>query len=463
MLERLLRQFLQYQITLKKWTVFQCLNFLFNRAGDDGVLAELAAWKDSDETAERHFQTGASRVLERKLPHRAIALSLRTMADYDPSAGRIPSSTFMPWSLAFEQLSQKALETEEQIADLLGISANEIIVDWPHASPVKENPDIWVTDPSGAGTLVRVNRYFDSEQLANAYRDVKMTGWVFCEPDMRERVAAATAYILHENHDLFPGSEALRRAKVSITGYSNALTEIGSGKGTTGTAIASNLLSINSGGATIRPPPAAFLVSLDCLSEGDAAAAAARLSASFAECGLSRFHYDDLQAAVLVLKFLVLHCKIFNRALEFRNAISNNEDRFQTHLVQFLEAVPDFAKLFTVEKHTAAAAGYTDLIIRSRRTQRQPIIVELKSDLSSFEKLYDAHAGQSLHYAERDYGRVTFLYCQYKSTAAVRLSDTLVVRRNVNSRSPLVTICVAQHAFADRPSDGGATTIPAQK
>jgi HD superfamily phosphohydrolase len=205
LLERLLREFLQFHISFAGWKVGECLKFLFDRAGDDAVLAKIADWEPPADVepyrrdaARSRFRDVASRILDRHLPQRALAISFRTMLDYQPQSGRMPTSTFLPWSLALDDLEQRPLDIEDRILSTLGDRANrEVFVDYPLSNPVNEDPDIWVEDRSRPGELLRINRYFHAEQLSNAYRDVKMTAWVFSDKDLKERVAAAAACSLY--------------------------------------------------------------------------------------------------------------------------------------------------------------------------------------------------------------------------------------------------------------------------
>ncbi|MDX7952923.1 HD domain-containing protein [Lichenihabitans sp. Uapishka_5] len=457
-LERLLREFLQYQKSVRGRSLEWCLAFILNRGGDDAVLDRLAEWEDENTEAQENFRTRAKRILDRKLPQRAFAISLRTLADYNRQAGRLPSATFIPWSLAFEDIAQNNLEIEDSIQAYLQGGKDRIYVDWIGSNPVKENPDIWVHDPSFVGTLLRVNHYFDVEQLSNAYRDVKLTGWVFCDDELKTDVAAATAYTLYEKYDLLPGPEALRRAKISKNSYHEALQALGRRIGSHADAHVANLLDA-SPQRVLRPPMNSFLPPLVSLDQNERALAATSLAGKFAASGLQRHYYDDFQFALIVLEFLVRHQVAFYRHPMFKDPVPRkNEERFQNHLMDFLRSQADFLQICEVSEHNVAAGGFTDVVVGSKDKNRRPVVVELKSAETDLAEQYENHAGQPLQYAEANYGRVALLYCQFASKASMRPADTLDLRSNV-SASNQVTICLGQRAFADVPSAGGATTV----
>lgn len=459
-MERLLRQFLQYQKGVRRRSLAWCLRFLVERGGDDAVLDRLSRWDEGDADADENFRRRADRILDRDLPQRALALSLRTLADFQRDVGRLASATFNTWSLAFEDIAQNTLDIEDGIDGLLDPRGDGgIYLDWVASNPVKENPDIWVHDPSSPGTLLRVNRYFDVEQLSNAYRDVKLTGWIFCDRERKADVAAAAAYVLHERYDLLPGPEAFRRAKVPENDHAAALRVLRTRIDDRAKSLVDNLLG-TSGPRAIKPPPGAWLSALAALDEAERLPAAGKLSDKVAACGFPRNFYDDFQFALVVLEFLVRHQVTFNRHAIFAHSIPyGNEKRFQGHLRDFLSGDKDFSLICTVEEHTSASGGSVDLVVRSKDRNRRPVIVELKSEKSGHEKQYESHAGQPLQYAEAGYGRVTILYCQYASEASVRPADTLDVRKN-DADSPQLAICLGQRAFASVPSAGGATTVP---
>jgi hypothetical protein len=464
LLERLLREFLQFHIRFVGWKIRDCLIFLFDRAGDDAMLARVAGWeppKDLDpdigNAAQRRFRDVANRIFDRRLPQRALAISFRTMADYQPEIGRMATSTFHPWSWALDDLEQRSLDVEDRIVTGLGDEAKrEVFVDYPLSNPVKENPDIWVEDRSRPGELLRINRYFHAEQLSNAYRDVKMTTWVFSDRDSRAHVAAATAYSLYADYDLLIGSEALRLAKISLSSYATALGELQISDD--GDTPVRDLLLQSGDQRHIAAPPARFLPHLDVL-QGTALDVATRLSRQLTEARLPRAAYEDLDAAIALIKFLLLHCNTYNRHADFRASIAGqNEARFQRHLRAFLESKEDFNQLFRIDEGSRMGGGATDLVIRATSTKAPPTVVELKSGQERFDRIYDQHAGQSQQYASSQYGRVTFLYAQYASREAVLISDTVQVRRNQFSGSPQATICLGQQAFWEVPSAGGDTT-----
>jgi len=334
----------------------------------------------------------------------------------------------------------------------------DIIVDWPQANPVKERPDIWVNDPQDSdGPLYRVNHFFDVEQLSNAYRDVKQVGWIFTWPEHQSIVAAAAASQLTKRFDLLPGSEAFRRAKVSQASLDQGRYQLSARLPPGPDLDAINNLSVATG-KPIRPPPEIFEAQTR-LEPQERIAVGARLAPQIAAAGIDRAYYDDLYAALEVLKILLTHCITYNRHNVFRDDISpENEARFQKHLLEFCSNDERCNQLFNIAEGSHLSGGITDVLFHLKGITQRTVVVELKSSPETITSLYDKHGGQPLQYAEASLSRFSVLYCQYADNNAIAVADTMQVRHNTAPESPSATFCLGQKAFWEIPSKLGRSS-----
>jgi hypothetical protein len=456
LLERLLRQVVMHLKHNMMWNDSKILKFLLDPSGDDGILARICDGLPGDDGT---LAGVAERIIDRRLPVRALAISQRTMAEYEGAEMRPKTSFLLPWNVAETELSIAPYEFESAVCEMASLRpGQDILVDWPHANPVKERPDIWVRDPLDSdGPLYRVNHFFDVEQLSNAYRDVKQVGWIFTWPEHQAIVAASAGAQIARRFDLVPGAEAFRRAKVTQESLESAKQRLLAtlSPGPDREAVATLCVTT---GQTIRPPPAIFN-GLPSLNEQERETVGRRLSVGVAEAHVDRAYYDDLFVAVEVLKILMRHCIIYNRHQFFRlNIAPGNEARFQSHLLDFCNADERCARLFALNESARKAGGITDLMFVSRGPSARTVVVELKSAEEPLASLYGKHAGQPLQYAEAGLARFSVLYCQYASDAAQSPADTLEVRRNTAEGSAMAVFCLGQKAFWDVPSSLGKTS-----
>ncbi len=450
LLERLLRQSLMHLKTNMGWDEAAILRLMFDPSGDDGLLGRIQAGLPGDDGSLADL---ASRILDRRLPVRAIAISQRTMAEFDGAEMRPKTSFLLPWALAEEELAGEPESFEDAICGMTGLRpGKDVLVDWPRANPVKERPDLWVSDPQdGDGPLYRVNHFFDVEQLSNAYRDVKLVGWVFAWPEDKAAVAAAAGAQLANRFDLQPGPEAFRRAKVSQAALDDARDRLVTTLPPGPERDAVNGLCLSTG-QTIRPPPEIF-GNLAGLRVQDATAVATRLAKAIADARLDRAYYDDLFVAVEVLKTLLVHCVVYDKHAVFKDDVApGNERRFQQHVLDYCRKDERCCNLFEVTEATKAAGGITDLLFTTKKGRRETVVVELKSSGKAARELYQSHAGQPMQYAAKGFARVSLLYCQYADDLAVAVADTLDVRANAPGASTLAVLCLGQQAFWDVPS-----------
>src|SRR5207237_6823246 len=101
----------------------------------------------------------------------------------------LKAETFQPWTSAATALRDEPVRIDRDICGIGGFKvAEDLFIDFPHSNPVKEDPEVWVSDATDPDAIHRVNRYFDAEQLSNAYRDVKQVAWIFSDGPTRENV-----------------------------------------------------------------------------------------------------------------------------------------------------------------------------------------------------------------------------------------------------------------------------------
>ena len=464
--ERLLRQRLGLGISKQHWGAKEVLDFLFNPAGDDAVLWSLRT-EELEEDTEHRVKAFADRVLLRELPQRALALSPRLLVDYDKNLSKMTSAAAVPWDSADTYLRENATKMEAWICKVIGLAhGDQVYVDLPVSNPIKENPDIWVLDKIERSRLVRVNHYFDAEQLANAYQNVKQVAWIFSGRADRAKVAAAAAVFLASRFDLLIGIEAFRQAKLTRKEFLEAVAALNSSFNSTEKEAANNLILFNASKQTIRSVPGQFETALIDWDAGERSLAAARLAEGFANVGVSRTFYSDFLAALLLLSFLARHAKLPAMSPEI-DAMPHltKEARFQAHLIKFLSSNGDFCQLFRAKEHTAAAGGFTDVIIESLNENARDIVIELKSEERPFLSIVEAHAGQPCRYAEdMSFGRVSFLYSQFADESFHSVADTLLVRKPKDcEKAPHAIICLGTKGFLKQPSASavGKATVSA--
>ncbi|MGO8920290.1 MAG: HD domain-containing protein [Stellaceae bacterium] len=463
LLQRLLAQRVQFGREVQGWGLPQIFDFLYAPGGDDHVLGLLASEKSLEEAGD-HFAQLARRILDRQLPMRALAISAATMTESAPRGDAIETAEFMPWQAAEDELSQNTHGLETRICQLTGLTVGQdIIVDWPLGNPIREDPDIWVSDPADASSVKRVSSYFNVEQLSNAYRSTKQVAWVFADPAQVPQVAAASAIALQEAYDLVAHQEAFNRAKVGRRAIATFFDEIRKRDDASLTAVVNNLTSSSADARTMRPTPSMIARALQKLEATERTEASSRIAGQIANAGLSRSFYDHLFIANQVLTILLNHCHTYYRHRDFADSMApRNEAHFQSHLKAFCEHDERCQNLFELREAEKAGGGNVDLVFSWKRRESvyPDVVVELKSELIDFTSQYDTHAGQPFQYTGRNFGRVSLLYVQFRSEASVRIGDTLQARKNQHEASPQVVLCLAQQAFAARPHEGGKTSAP---
>lgn len=465
-LERILVQRVQYGRDEQSWIHKDIFDLLYAPAGDDYVLGKLTEDRYLPNIGD-HFSSMAARILTRRLPVRALAISPLTMAEAVPQGDSIDSAQFMPWQAAEDELgpgTQGTVDFETRVCELTNLQfGHDVIIDWYLPNPIREDPDIWVADAADGHTVKRVSSYFNVEQLANAYRSTKQVAWVFADSETASRVAGAAAITLGERYDLIPNRDGFTRAKIPVHSVDPFFDELLS-KSDDLRDIIANIRSTSIDRRILRPPARILARGLLALDENERMHVGARLSRQVAEAKLARAFYNDLYVANQVLGILLKHCKAFYRDALFSKPVSHqNERRFQNHLRAFCETDSECCTLFNVTAKPESERGTLDLLFQAKTpsTDYPSVVVELKSDpAEEYGRQYEAHAGQPFQYAGAHHGRVSILYVQFKSDASVRMADTIQVRANAHEQSQQLVFCLGQQAFADVPSALGQTSVP---
>jgi hypothetical protein len=310
-----------------------------------------------------------------------------------------------------------------------------------------------------------VSRYFNVEQLSNAYRSTKQVAWIFASPQIAANVAGAAAISLHRAYDLIPGRDAFNKAKISWRSVETFFNSLKVATDDDTRQIIANIESTAADEQVARPPAKLFASALQVINNIDERElASTRLARQVALCGLPRSFYNHLFVANQVLQVLTRHCFAYYRDPLFKEQVPRgNEKRFHRHLRTFCEGDARCAEVFQVRSAEEAGGGEVDLIFawKGRDRPYPEVVVELKSEPSDFESLYTAHAGQPFQYTGKAYSRVSILYVQFRSEASVKIADTFQARRNSAESSPQVALCLGQQVFADVPSAGGRTSVAA--
>jgi HD superfamily phosphohydrolase len=457
LLQRLLLQRIQIGREDESWGLPEIFDLLYAPGGDDYVLGYLS------NSSNEHFAQLACRILDRKLPARALAISATSMGT-TPRAEATDVSTFLPWQLAEDELSRSTVDLESAVCNLLNLQfGKDIIVDWYLPNPIREDPDIWVSDPADEATIWRVSRYFNVEQLSNAYRSTKQVAWIFASPEIAANVAGAGAISLHRAYDLIAGRDAFNLAKIPWRSVEMFFDKLKVGADDDTKQIIANVESTSADEQVTRPTAKLFASALQVIDDVDEREVASKRPArQVALYGLPRSFYNHLSVANQVFQVLTRHCFAYYRHPLFKEQIPRgNEKRFHGHLLSFCESDSRCGEVFRVRSAEEAGGGEVDLIFawKGRDRPYPEVVVELKSEPSDFESSYEAHAGQPFQYAGKAYSRVSILYVQFRSEASVKIADTFQARRNSAEGSPQVVLCLGQHAFADVPSAGGKTSV----
>lgn len=437
------------------------LALLYGPCGDDGLLAVISTFPDCNlegvaalpeaERADLHETWGylsrkAGDFLERRLPYRALALASRCL-ETKGDASSI-------WSEIVDTLGEYEFVTafEEKISAelhrLLGETVPEIFICAPKQNPVKEDPDIWIATQNGQ-RLVSATHYFNPEQLANAYRETKLTQWIFCDSPETVPVSAAASRVFFEEFQVLPNHDAFEKCKLSRKKIVEYLNTVRDASASEFAAILSNPADYKK--LNIRPN---FWRGVFEFMDGSGEEALhVTLATQVMKTGLTNDYHNDLAKGRSLLKLLAQHAHS-----NWGNLPVKDEADLQNKLKTYLNE--HAAGEFFVEEHSAMAGGFTDLLVTYTRTSLR-FVIELKNSKDSASQTFRNHAGQPAAYAsDSRLSPVSFLYTTFRdATGAARLCDSIEVRSSSSSQSAHAIFCVGLMAPAGVPSSHGKDNV----
>jgi HD superfamily phosphohydrolase len=417
-------------------------NLFYTSSGDDGCIHSLNDARLSGPTGE-----SAVAVLERRLPRRAIALSRRFVFDFDFEKNRTSRPLYQSWALASDALSQNTSSLEGVIKTVGGIESDTlVIVDWPRKVPIKENPEIYVSDPMMSRELINLNQFFDASQLSKAYEDVKKLVWIFTDHENIARVAAGAALVLCARFGIVPNDEALTKAKVDPSLFDVELEGIRQAASQANDALtmgaAEEVQRVR--GDVLRFPAAMLVPYLRFADLADRRAAAVQIAGELEAARLVKGHFADVETVLPVLECLTSHCSSTVQVGK-RYALSLSEADFQRDVVDFVRSNQKYALEFEVDEQHSNESGRVDVVIRPSRTERGRVAVELKAEEKAFDAIIKDRISQSFHYsADSRYLRIAVLYVRFRSDQPLRPASLVRIYSTGDSVAPLVVICLGQ-------------------
>lgn len=433
------------------------MDYLYGKSGDDGLLALIGNFpglnlqeppgiskqerQDIDDTW-RELAARISDFLDRRLPYRALAISARSLelseanqAEWNKVVDKMGNFIF---EKTFNRKLKKCMESlcEEKMPEVYVCSHKQ--------NPVKENPAIWVATQNDQ-ILSRATHYFNPEQLANAYRDTKLTQWIFCESAEKLAAAAAAAKIFFEEFNILPGHEAFEQCKLS---RKRVVDFLKSSKDSSAKEFAKKLA--NPTDYTKFCITSSFWEDLfGFMSVNSRTNLYDKFTNQFNKTNLSRYYADDLSKAKHILKVLTEHANACWGMIKF-----DTEKAMQAHLKDFLLNSP--GRNFEVYEHCSKSGGYTDILITFHDGGKQ-FIIELKNSGSTASSSFNSHAGQSAAYAgASDVSPISFLYTTFEdSSGAAKLCDSLEIRQSSSPRTPHIIFCLGLMSKTSNPSSLG--------
>ena len=438
----------------------KCVCLMYDKSGDDGLLSRLkdfAEWTPPAPTltqdeekdfieSKKFIASRADNLLDRCLPYRALALCFRTLSESHKGARYL-------WNAVLDKLSDRkqCRDIVKKISKYANVADTDIYLFSTGRNPVKENPDIWVVMQRGQ-TLRKVSSHFSTEQLANAYRDVKMTQWVFTSKDKRVPVAAATALVLKEDFDILIGYAAVEKAKLSMKDVISHLNSMG-------TPSAANLakeLEEQSLQRPISPVKDFFYPALSCL-RNHKEILSEKLNKEIEEIQVPHGQYDDLIMARIILEKLIFHANSL-----WGEKVFKDEAEFQTHVSHYLKTDPNYGTVFILDEQTVSMKGRTDIIC-SFIDSNIRMVIELKNTSNSLNSSITNHGSQSCVYsADSRFSKISFLYTTFtdnKSTTA--LDDAVCIRKASAEDTQSFVFCIGLMNYSGSPSAKGKNSIPA--
>lgn len=440
------------------------LAHLYGKSGDDGLLAMIGEFPDKEleeaiPLSEKeqldvnevwtYLSDRVEAFLERRLPYRALAISSRCIEkDGDSSI----------WGDIVDRMGNYDFRKsfEEKLCSyasfLQGEKNHGIYVCAHKQNPVKENPAIWVATQSDQ-TLTMVRRHFNPEQLANAYRETKLTQWIYCDSSDIVQVSAAASKIFFEEFGILPGHEAFEKCKLSrkrIVDYLNSHSDPEAQKfaKTLDNPADHKKLVIND----------SFWDGLfNFIAQQGRNALVSQLTKSVNSINLSGYYSADLETAKFLLKLLAEHAHA-----NWGKVVFAREKDFQADLKIFLEHHAE--RKYDVYEHSEKSGGPTDLLVAFHDTGIE-MVIELKNPGSGVDTSFKNHAGQPAAYSsDAKLSPISFLYSVFNDlSGAGKLCDAVEIRKSLSSHTRQMIFCLGLMAHAGNPSSLGKHNLPVGK
>lgn len=423
---------------------------VYSPVGDDGFLSMIlyCPFHDTEtsfkpqEDLVQGLNEKARQFIKRQLPHRALAISSNSLVNGHP--GKKFFQGQLVEIFKEEGDSQRLCECLNDRLAKMG-QPTEVSVCPAKPNPVKENPDIWLAGKARQ-TLRKVNTEFNVEQLANAYRDVKQTHWIFCPPEKCLDVAVAAACYFYEKYDIILGDQAFEKAKLSRAMVIEYLenTDIGDIKST---ALAytsradQRTLHISEELAARMLPKFSFQDSDNMIQ---------RLIGEINTLKVPHSYYDYINPAFTVLKYILEYAQCKWGAISFAD-----EDDFQEDFVEFLKGKWEF---FKIHEHEKKVIGRTDIVISLSGQDNFSLVIELKNTTGSLSTAFKNNAGQAAAYAaDISTSPISFLFATFTDASCqTRLSDAVDIYTGTSELTKHIVICIGLMNAGGVPSTKGA-------
>lgn len=422
---------------------------LYSQVGDDGFLSMILYCPFHDSSRRFNVQPELMETLqrkvrnfiERKLPQRAMAIFSNSLAEGHPD------KEFFQRQLAgiFQKESdrQKLYSSLRDYLVKMGQEA-DISICPAKPNPVKENPDILLASEAHQ-TLRKVNTQFNVEQLANAYRDVKQTNWIFCQSEKRIYVAVAAVCYFYDKYDIILGDQTFEKAKLSTLKVIECMKRVNS------ESIKSTLLAYESSAdkRILHMSPELAAQMLPESGGHESNAMIQNLIEKINGLSVPHAYYSYVLPAFMILKYILKYAECNWGKVKF-----TNEDEFQEDFVKFLKSNCEF---FKIHEHEDKASGNTDVVVTIPRSDDFFQVIELKNTSYSLKAAFERHAGQPAAYAaDPSLSPVSFLFTTFTDRASqTKLGNAVDIYTGKSENTKHLIICVGLMNNAGVPSQKG--------